>query len=87
MVMVDSYADDCDEISNVIFEHLGFTGRSRELDRRQTIKRLVSEMHSSPCITLEIMRGRSRNLTPGLDLDLTVNAPDDGMPWDLFLKS
>ena len=34
MVMVDSYGDDCDGISSFIFKHIGFTGRSRERDRR-----------------------------------------------------
>ena len=33
------------------------------------------------------MRSKFRNLTPGLALDLTVNDPDDGMPWDFSLKS
>ena len=47
----------------------------------------MSEVYSPPRITLEIMRGRFRNLTPGLALDLTVNDPDDGMPWDFSLKS
>ena len=87
MGMVDGYGDDCDEISSVILEHLGFAGRSRERDRRRAIKRLVSEIYSPPRIILEIMRSTFRNLTPGLALDLTVNDPDDGMPWDFSLKS
>ena len=82
MGMVDGYGDDCDEISSVILEHLGFAGRSRERDMRRAIKRLVSEIYSPPRITLEIMRSRFRNLTLGLALDLTVNDPDDGMPRD-----
>ena len=50
-------------------------------------KHVVSEVYSPPRITLEIKKGKYRNLASGIALDLTVNDPDDGRPWDFSLKS
>ena len=53
----------------------------------KTSKHVVSEVYSPPRITLEIKKGKYRNLASGIALDLTVNDPDDGRPWDFSLKS
>ena len=45
----------------------------------------VSEVYSPPRITLELRKQRRSPLSPGLALDLTVNDPDDGQPWDFSL--
>ena len=72
-------ADDAsDEVSNLILEHLAFTGRSHERERRSAFRHVVSEIYSPPRVTLELMRGRFKHLSPGLAFDLTVNDPDDG---------
>ena len=42
----------------------------------------MSEVYSPPRITLEINNCEYRNLVPGTAMDLTVNDPDDGRPWD-----
>ena len=81
-------ADDAsDEVSNLILEHLGFTGRSHERERRSAFRHVVSEIYSPPRVTLELMRGRFKHLSPGLAFDLTVNDPDDGKPWDFSRAS
>ena len=47
-------------------------------------------MYSPPRVTEELRRSRkqkrSQHLIPGFALDLTVNDPEDGQPWD-FSKS
>ena len=57
----------------------------RPQKRRQ--KYLVSEIYSPPRITQEIVRSRPARLSPGLALDLTVNDPDDGQPWDFTVPA
>ena len=53
-----------------------------------TPKAVVSEIYSPPRVTEELRRKpwTWRSLMPGFALDLTVDDPDDGMPWD-FSKS
>ena len=50
----------------------------------------MSEMYSPPRVTEELRRSRKekqfQHLIPGFALDLTVNDPEDGQPWD-FPKS
>ena len=48
---------------------------------------VVSEIYSPPRVTLEISRGNFKHLTAGLALDLTVDDPDDGCPWDFSLAA
>ena len=59
--------------------------QSRRPRRRR--KYLVSEIYSPPRITHEIARTRPARLSPGLALDLTVNDPDDGRPWDFTVPA
>ena len=47
----------------------------------------MSEVCSTLRITVEMKRGKYRNLALGIALDLTVNDPDDGRPWDFSVKS
>ena len=54
--------------------------RRHPIDKRR--KYTVSEVYSPPRITRDIARTRPAHLSPGLALDLTVNDPDDGKPWD-----
>ena len=49
---------------------------------RESQKFLVSEIYSPPRITAEVRRGKYKHLSPGIALDLIVNNPDDGRPWD-----
>ena len=53
-----------------------------------TPKAVVTEIYSPPRVT-ELLRQKPwtwRSLVPGFAFDLTVNDPDDNMPWD-FSKS
>ena len=43
-------------------------------------RHVVSEVYSPPRMTLEIKKGKYRNLASGIALDLAVNDPDDGRP-------
>ena len=72
--------------------------RDHTLERNHTIvsvgvshdktgRHVVSEVCSPPRITLEIKKGKNRNLAPGIAMDLTVNDADDFRPWDFSLKS
>ncbi len=75
-----------DEISNIMLQQLGCSGRSYKREKRRGMQKIVSEIYSPPRITAEINRSKSRHLVPGLALDLTVNDPDDGTPWDFNLE-
>ncbi len=55
-------------------------------ERRSAARRMVAEVFSPPRITAMLQRHPSLKLTPGFALDLTMNYPDDGMPWDFNLK-
>ena len=43
---------------------------------------MVSEIYSPLRVTAEVRRGKYKHLSPGIALDLIVNDPDDGRPWD-----
>ena len=40
------------------------------------------EIYAPPMITMEIAEGKWKHIAPGFALDLMVNDPSDGMPWD-----
>ena len=48
---------------------------------------MVLEIRSAPRVAAELRRGRWTHLAPGFALDLTVNDPDDGEPWDFLLAN
>ena len=61
---------------------LGADPRSYRREKKQAVRRLVSEVYSPPRVT-ELLRHMSNHgLTPGLALDLTCTDPEDGKPWD-----
>ena len=77
-----------DEEAMALVNQLGMVVRQRRrprFDRRR--KYTVSEVYSPPRITQEIARTRPAHLSPGLALDLTVNDPDDGQPWDFTVPA
>ena len=72
---------ECDYDVKMILMCLGFCEPA-------AAKATVSEIYSPPRVTEELRRRpwTWRSLIPGFALDLTVNDPDDNMPWD-FSKS
>ena len=75
-----------DFIGQILLQQMG-AGRSYVREKRQAVKRiLISEIYSPPRITKEIAKGRWKHLAPGFALDLTVDDPADGMPWDFSLS-
>ena len=71
-----------DTVSELLLQQLGSSGSSYRREQRGAARRIVSEMYSPPRVTAELKRGRYRHLLPGFALDLTVNDPEDGRPWD-----
>ena len=85
-----------DKTSVMLLEQLGHVGDMSEPAKQTRGKGVgskpprhdgfsVSEVYSPPRITLELRKQRRSPLSPGLALDLTVNDPDDGKPWDFSL--
>ena len=56
-------------------------------ERRQAVRKIVSEIYSPPRITKELKKGQWSHLAPGIVLDLTVNDPLDGKPWDFDIEA
>jgi len=89
---LDATADDV--ASEMILMAMGPSGRSHLRETRTACRRIgkamVPEMYSPPRVTEELRRSRKQkqfqHLIPGFALDLTVNDPEDGQPWD-FSKS
>ncbi len=71
-----------DEIAGMMLQQLGALGRKYKREARKGFKHLVHEIYSPPRVNAEIRRGRYAYLAPGLSFDITVNDPDDGLPWD-----
>ena len=61
---------------------LGADPGSFRREKKQAVRRLVSEICSPPRVTAMLKRMTNHGLTPGLALDLTTDDPDDGMPWE-----
>ena len=73
-------------MAELLIQQLG--GSSRFVrEQRQAARRLVSEIYSPPRITKEIVEGKWKHVAPGFALDLTVNDPLDGLPWDFSRAS
>ena len=75
-----------DEVTAVL-AILGADPRSHRREKKQAVKRLVSEIYSPPRVTAMLKRMTNHGLTPGLALDLTTHDPDDGQPWDFDVKA
>ena len=70
-----------DYVAELLIQQLG--GSSRFVrEQRQAARRLVSEIYFPQRITKEIVEGKWKHVAPGFALDLTVNDPLDGFPWD-----
>ena len=76
-----------EEQMNCIMAVLGADPRSFKREKRQAVKRLVSEIYSPPRVTDMLRHMSNHGLTPGLALDLTTFDPDDGQPWDFSVKA
>ena len=71
-----------DFIGQILLQQMG-AGRSYVRERQQAVRRiLISEIYSPPRITKEATQGKWKHIAPGFALDLTVNDPSVGMPWD-----
>jgi len=76
-----------DEVSSMILQQLGSTGRSYRREARQGCKKIVMEVYSPPRVTAELQRRGRLHLLPGLALDITCVDPEDGMPWDFTVRA
>ena len=72
---------------NCIMAVLGADPKSFKREKRQAVRRLVSEIYTLPRVTDMLRHMSNHNLTPGLALDLTTFDPDDGEPWDFGVKA
>ena len=64
---------------------LGADPKSFRRERKQAVRRVVTEIYSPPRVTEMLNHMSNHKLTPGLAFDLTTLDPDDGTPWDLSL--
>ena len=74
-----------DTVSSLLLAQLGSLGRSYRREARQSAKALVSEIYSPPRVTALIRKAKMRHIMPGFALDITVDDPHDGKPWDFCL--
>ena len=65
---------------------LGADSKSFLREKRQAVRRLVSDIHSPPRVTDMRRHMSDHDLTPGLALDLTTLDPDDGQPWGFGVR-
>ena len=72
----------CDVAGVIVCQVFSSLGRSHARDKREAMRRIVSEIYSPPRVTAEIVRSRSRHLLPGFAMDLTTCDPTDGKLWD-----
>ena len=75
-----------DEVT-AILAVLGGDPKSHRREKKQAVRRLVSEIYSPPRVTAMLKRMTNHGLTPGLAMDLTTNDPDDGKPWDFDVEA
>ena len=75
-----------DEVT-AILAVLGADPKSHRREKKQAVRRLVSEIYSPPRVTAMLKRMTNHGLTPGLAMDLTTNDPDDGAPWDFDVEA
>ena len=76
-----------DVISSLFLQELGSSAGKYRRETRRGMKAIVSEIYSPPRVTQMIAKGRYRHVLPGVALDITVNDPLDGKPWDFNLES
>ncbi len=66
---------------------LGVQGGAYRRENRRAYNRIVSEIYSPPRVTRMVSCMPSLKLLPGYALDITVDDPDDGQPWDFDDKT
>ncbi len=71
-----------DETHIMLLGHLGVQRGAYRRENRKAYNRIVSEIYSPPRVTRMISCLPSLKLLPGYALDITVEDPDDGLPWD-----
>ncbi len=71
-----------DETHVMLLGHLGVQRGAYRRESRKAYNRIVSEIYSPPRVTRMISCLPSLKLLPGYALDITVEDPDDGLPWD-----
>ena len=76
----------CEIASFIADQAFNSMGKSHARDKRQAVRRIVSEIYSPPLVTAEIVRSRNRHLLPGFAMDLTTCDPTDGKPWGFNSK-
>jgi hypothetical protein len=76
-----------DEISGLLLAQMGSTGKRYRREAATASRRIISEIYSPPRVTELIRRSHMKHILPGFALDLTVNDPLDGAPWDFRVES
>ena len=61
---------------------LGADPKSFRREKKQAVRRIVSEIYSPPRVTGALKAMTNSGLMPGVALDITTVDPDDGEPWD-----
>ncbi len=64
---------------------LGADPKAYRREKKQAVRRIVSEIFSPPRVTRMLQEMTDHGLVPGLALNLTTNDPDDGTPWNFDL--
>ncbi len=72
--------DDQDIVS--ILAVLGADPKSFRREKKQAVRRIVSEVYSPPRVTSALKHMTDSGLMPGVALDITTADPADGEPWD-----
>ena len=75
-----------DYICELLLAQMGSSGRRYRRETVQAVRKMVSEIYSPPRVTKLIKEMRSKHLLPGFALDITVDDPEDGEPWDFSLE-
>ena len=76
-----------DFAAGLLLQQLGSLGRHYRREARRGARALVSEVYSPPRVTKLLKQMNCKYAAPGLALDLTVNDPLDGMPWDFSIEA
>jgi len=71
-----------DEIALLLVTQFGGSGRGYVRERKQSYRRIVSELYSPPRVAAMTKMLPSLKLLPGVSFDLTTLDPEDGQPWD-----
>ncbi len=75
-----------DFVSEMLLASVSLSGRKYGRETRAAHMRIVSEVYSPPRVTAELKKDRHTHLVPGFAFDVTVDDPDDGQPWDFFIR-